>query len=149
MKLTFSVLAFISLVAATPAVAQSPEPGLRMPVGILHDIALDFNEGINPIYCYFGVRRERPSVIVDVDSITKVSGPSECAGIGIGFITRIPDKAFLALSLRGLIEGNPRFAVVSAFYRTEEIEYEGACVVAARSFSVMRGSVTAVSQGGD
>ena len=146
MKPTSLILA--TLLVAVPATARSQEPALELPLAALHAIAVDFDRGLNPIYCYFGSRHERPSVIVAVDSVTTVSTPSDCPGIGIGFVARIPDRGFLANALKGLIESNARFMVASAFYRTEEIDHDGSPMLAARSLSVIRGGVTAVSQGG-
>jgi hypothetical protein len=41
--------------------------------------------------------------------------------------------------LRGVIEGNPRFGVVSAFYATEDVVRWGDKVHVARPLSMLRG----------
>jgi hypothetical protein len=123
-------------------------PSLVLPIADVHAIAVDFDRGLSPLYCYFGVRVEQPTVVVRVDSVIVVTSPSDCVGIGFAFVMRVTDRALLAQALRGVIESNPQFAVVSAFYRTEDIDDRGSSVRAARALSVVRGARSIVMQGG-
>lgn len=114
----------------------------------LKRVAADFDEGRNVMYCLFGRIKPAAHLRVHVDSVAMVDSPNACAGMGFAFVSRIPDRAFLAQVLRGLIDSSPRFSVVSAFYATEEIELRGDRFRAARAFSVVRGTaVTATLSG--
>ena len=57
----------------------------------------------------------------------------------LGFIMRTADRLLLQQMLRGVIEGNPRFGVVSAFYATEDVVRWGDKVHVARPLSMLRG----------
>ena len=130
----------IVAVTAAPQAAHAQEgAGLVMPTHILHQIALDFDQGRNPFYCYFGARSASTPEQVRVDSITTVATPTDCAGNGLGFVSRVDDKFFLINALKGLIDAMPRFLVVSAFYRTEDLEHDGYKVHAAHALSIIRG----------
>lgn len=122
-------------------------PSVVLPIADVHAIAIDFDRGLSPIYCYFGVRIEHPDRVIRVDSVTVVASSSNCAGIGVDFFIRVADRALLAQALLGVIESNPRFAVVSAFYSTEDIDNQGSFIRAARAFSVVRGVRAVVTQG--
>ena len=100
------------------------------------------------MYCYFGARVDAPKPYVHVDSVTLVASPARCAGVGIGFFMRIPDHVLLAEAIRGVIESNPRFSVVSAFYQTEDIEDRGQRIRGARALSIVRGTPQLARQGG-
>jgi hypothetical protein len=129
-------LAFLAI----PRTSQSQETvALEMPVAVLRDIALDFDEGRNPLYCYFARRGPSTPLVVQVDSVTAVATPAQCRGNGLGFVSRIADPAFLEQVLRGLLEGTPDLLVVSAFYRTEDLTHDGVRVHGARALSVIRG----------
>lgn len=118
-----------------------------MPTAYLQDIALDFDQGINPFYCYFGTRSASSVATIRVDSVTRVSSPAECAGNGLGFVSRVSDPIFLGQALKGVISGMPRFLVVSAFYRTEDVEHDGKMVHVAHALSVIRGLEPLVARG--
>jgi hypothetical protein len=108
-----------------------------LPVASLREIAEDFDAGRNVIYCYQGsAAGSQPQV--HVDSITSVASAADCAGVGIGLISRISDVPTMVAMLRGLVEAHPEFRVVSAFYKTEVIEVDGELVRAARALSVLR-----------
>jgi len=62
--------------------------------------------------------------------------------MGLGFVTRIADVEFLMQAIRGLIEASPQFAVVSAYYRTEDVQLDGGKLRGARALSVLRGAPT-------
>jgi hypothetical protein len=126
--------------------AQSPS--VELPVEDVHAIAVDFEQGLNRVYCYFGDRVEKPALHVRVDSVTLVGSPAGCAGIGIGFFLRVHDQLLLAEAIRGVIQSNPRFVVVSAFYDTEEIEDRGQRIRGARALSIVRGAPVVVARQG-
>ena len=139
---------FAALLVFLPVTTPAQSPAVAVPIEVLHAIAVDFDRGLSPLYCYFGARIDRPSLRVEVDSVTIVSAAPDCAGIGVGFVLRTTDRLLLAQALRGVIEGNPRFLVVSAFYQTEDIEDRGSWVHAARPLSIIRGAQTSLAQGG-
>src|SRR5262249_43381577 len=114
----------------------------------VHAIAVDFDQGLDRVYCYFGARVDKPAPFVRVDSVTLVGSPAACAGIGIGFFLRVRDQLLLAEAVRGVIQSNPRFAVVSAFYQTEDIEDRGQRIRGARALSIVRGAQTVVARQG-
>lgn len=122
--------------SASPAV---PVAGVEIPVGFLRDIATDVDQRHDVLYCYFGNRVVTPVVRVHVDSIATVATVDECNGVGLGFIMRTADRLLLQQMLRGVIEGNPRFGVVSAFYATEDVVRWGDKVHVARPLSMLRG----------
>lgn len=135
----------VIVVCATPLRAQS-EGGVELPFSSLRDITTDFDAGRNAIYCYYGrydAVRSVTAPVIHVDSVLAVTTPLACRGLGFAFISRIDDRAFLISALRGLIDSNPDFRVVSAFYRTEIIETYGEPVRAARALSVVRGAAPA------
>jgi hypothetical protein len=136
-------------VCATPLRAQS-EAALVLPNTALHDIAMDFDTGRNLVYCYHGAPNAAASPVIRVDSVSAVASASACRGLGIGFISRIDDRSFLIDALRGLIESNPGFRVVSAFYRVEIIQTEDGAFRSPRALSLVRGSASApVVRAGD
>lgn len=131
-----------------PRIASAQSPSVVLPVAAARAIAVEFDRGLSPLYCYFGVRIERPTLVVRVDSVTKVASPADCPGIGIALVIRITDRLLLAQAVRGVIDSNPRFAIVSAFYLTEDVDDGGESVHAARALSVVRGTPIALTQGG-
>jgi len=138
----FSRAIVVALAAHLASEIQAqPQPTVTVPAPALQTIALDFDQGRNPIYCYFG-RVEQAVLSVHVDSVTTVASPSACHGIGLGFVTRIANAEFLMQAIRGLIEASPEFAVVSAYYRTEDIPMDGGVLRGARALSVLRGAPT-------
>jgi hypothetical protein len=147
---TGNIVYLLSLAAATaaasPSASKAQEPTLVMPTAYLQDIALDIDQGVNPFYCYFGTRGATPATI-RVDSVTRVSSPAACAGNGLGFVSRVSDPVFLGQALKGVITGMPRFLVVSAFYRTEDVEHDGKMVHVAHALSVIRGLEPLVAGG--
>jgi hypothetical protein len=132
------------LLGFAPAAHAQESVSVEMESPSLMRVAADFDEGRNLMYCLFGRITSASRVRVHVDSIALVESPNACNGMGFAFASRIPDRAFLAQILRGLIDSSPRFAVVSAFYATEEIELHGDRFRAARAFSVVRGVTTTV-----
>jgi hypothetical protein len=134
-------------VATAAAVRAQPTPAVELPLASLESIASDFESGRNPIYCYHGGSIDSTTALIQVDSVTVVTTPEACVGVGIGYISRIDDRAFLLQALRGLIDGNDRFRVVSAFYGIGTVEVNGRLVRAARALSVLRGSANAVEAG--
>jgi hypothetical protein len=136
------------LVIVTAAAFRSqPTPTLELPLASLQSIASDFDSGLNPIYCYQGGVIDSTTMVIQVDSVTVVPTPDACSGIGIGYISRIDDRAFLAQAARGLINSSARFRVVSAFYGISTVEVNGRSVRAARSLSVLRGNANTVELG--
>jgi len=128
----------LGLAACLPSTLDAQRaPGLSMPVLSLRAIALDFDAGRNMIYCYYALARTSGPEI-HVDSLEVVSSPSECRGVGFGFISRLTDKPMLEAMLRGLITAHPGFRIVSAFYGTESMEINGESFRAARALSVLR-----------
>lgn len=118
--------------------SRLPDPAaLVMPATSLREIAVDFDAGRNVIYCFHGTAVDNQPR-VHVDSVTRVASVAECAGIGIGLISRIADAPTIMAMLRGIIETHPEFRVVSAFYKTELIEVHGESMRAARALSVLR-----------
>jgi hypothetical protein len=138
-KPVFSRALVVALAAQLASHAQAQEPTLLVPAPMLQSIASDFDAGLNPLYCFFG-RADRTLLKVEVDSTRTVASPSACAGMGLGFVARIANAEFLMHALRGLIEVNPQFEVVSAFYKTEDVEIDGGRLHAARALSVIRGA---------
>lgn len=117
--------------------SQEESAGLSMSLVSLRQIAVDFDTGRNLIYCYYGL----PSTsgpLIRVDSMQVVSSPSECDGVGIGFISRIADRPMIEEMLRGVLLSHPAFRIVSAFYATEDIDVAGKSYHAARALSVLR-----------
>lgn len=145
-RLTRVLLAIVSVVV--PHMTWAQTPSVELPVEDIHAIAVDFDQGLDRVYCYFGGRVDKPELHVRVDSVTLVASPAGCAGIGIGFFLRVHDQLLLAEAIRGVIQSNPRFAVVSAFYQTEEIEDRGQRIRAARALSVVRGAPAVVARQG-
>ena len=143
-RVTQVLLAILSVLVPHMTWAQVPSVELHM--ADLHAIAVDFDQGLNRVYCYFGARVEKPEPYVRVDSVTLVGSPTGCAGIGIGFFVRAHDQVLLGEALRGVIESNPRFIVVSAFYQTEDIEDGGQRIRGARALSIIRGAATVVAR---
>ena len=148
MRLLSSLLA-LQLARAAVCAAQSPSAspavpvvGVEIPVGILHAIALDVDQRRDVLYCYFGDRTLTPSVRVRVDSVTTVPSADQCNGVGFAFIMRSTDRLLLSQMMRGVIDGNPRFSVVSAYYATEDIDRWGDTVHVARPLSMLRGVAT-------
>ncbi|HSQ32782.1 MAG TPA: hypothetical protein VLN49_23160 [Gemmatimonadaceae bacterium] len=141
------LLSLAALTAVAPRATKAQEPTLVVPTAYLQDIALDFDQGINPFYCYFGARSASSPATIRVDSVTRVSSPAECAGNGLGFVSRVADPNFLGQALKGVITGMPRFLVVSAFYRTEDVEHNGKKVHVAHALSVIRGPEPLVARG--
>ena len=131
----FSVLGTLS----TAAIPAQPTPTVELPLASLESIAIDFESGRNRIYCYQRGSIDSATAVIHVDSITVVTTPDVCVGLGIGYISRIDDRPFLVQALRGLIDGNDRFRVVSAFYGIGTIEVNGQSIRAARALSVLRG----------
>lgn len=131
-------VSLLSLAACLPRpVGAQATPKFTMAAVSLRAIATDFEMGRNVIYCYYGmVVSAEPQI--HVDSVQVVSSPTECKGVGFGFISRVTDPVMLAAMLRGLIADNPAFRVVSAFYGTELIDLDGQPIRAARALSVMR-----------
>lgn len=117
--------------------AQEESAGLTMPLMSLQQIALDFDTGRNTIYCYYGAPDLRGPAI-HVDSLRLISSPSECEGVGLGFISRFADKPMIAAMLRGLLDNHPAFRIISAFYGTEQVQIDGKSVRTARALSVLR-----------
>jgi len=122
-----------------------PVTGVEIPVGILHAIALDVDQRHDVLYCYFGDRFLTPSVRVRVDSVTTVPSVDKCDGVGLGFIMRSKDPLLLSQLLRGVIDGNPRFGVVSVYYSTEDIDRFGDIVHVARPLSMLRGAASTLT----
>lgn len=145
LRLTLFIAPLVTLFSHRVS-AQSPS--LVLPIADLHGIAVDFDRGLSPLYCYFGVRIDRPALVVRVDSVTVVASSSDCAGIGIAFFMRMADRELLGQALRGMIDSNPRFTVVSAFYGTEDIDDRGSSVRAARAVSVVRGARSILTHAG-
>jgi len=85
-------------------------------------------------------------VRVRIDSVTKIVAADECNGVGLGFVLRTTDRELLVQMMRGVIESNPRFDVVSAFYATEDVDRFGDTVRVARTLSVLRGVATTLTQ---
>lgn len=142
-----SSLCALQLAGATVCAAQTPTPtvpapGVEIPVGILHAIALDVDQRHDVLYCYFGDRVVTPVVRVHVDSVTTVPTVDQCNGVGLGFIMRSTDRLLLSQLLRGVVEGNPRFGVVSVYYTTEDVNRWGDMVHVARPLSMLRGVAT-------
>lgn len=138
-------------VTALPRTARAQDgAALVMPTDVLRQIALDFDQGRNPLYCYFGARSAAVPEQVRVDSVTTVATPTDCAGNGLGFVSHVQDKFFLVNTIKGLIDAMPRFLVVSAFYRTEDVEHDGRTVHTAHAISIIRAAgvrATALNRG--
>jgi len=141
-------LAVVALATMTRPARAQDRAALVMPTYVLQKIALDYDQGRNPFYCYFGARAASTPERVRVDSVTTVAAPAECSGNGLGFVSRLEDRFFLVNALKGLIDAMPQFLVVSAFYRTEDVEHDGRKVHAAHALSIIRGVVAAASNGG-
>jgi hypothetical protein len=123
-------------------------PALELPIDAIHAIAADIDEGRSPLYCYHGRRLDGPALVIVVDSVALVASQRDCTGFGIGFVMRSADRELLAAALRGVIDHSPGFTVVSAFYRTEDIDRNGSPLHAPRALSVVRGAMTMVRSGG-
>jgi hypothetical protein len=147
-SISLLVLALIASTAVPRTARAQDGAGLIMSTDVLRQIAIDFDQGRNPFYCYFGVRSAATPDQVRVDSVTTVTKPTDCAGNGLGFVSRVEDRFFLVNALKGLIEAMPRFLVVSAFYRTEDVERDGRKVHAAHALSIIRGVGTGVAAAG-
>ena len=129
---------FLCSAACLPcSLGAQGSPALTMPVVSLRAVALDFDAGRNMIYCYYGLATTS-EVQIRVDSLHVVSSPSECSGVGFGFISRIADKPMIEAMLRGLISAHPAFRIITAFYGTEAVEFNGESIRAARALSVLR-----------
>jgi hypothetical protein len=146
LRVARSVLPAFVVVTGARVRAQ-PTPSFELPLASLESIASDFESGRNQIYCYHGGVIDPVKVLIQVDSVSVVTTPEACDGIGIGYISRIDDRAFLIPALRGLMESNVRFRVASAFYAINTVEVNGRSVRAARSLSVLRGNANAVEAG--
>jgi len=140
-------LAALGATATPRTVRAQIGAGLEMPTGVLHEVALDFDAGRNPFYCYFGSRAAGLPERIRVDSVTRVAAPTECAGNGLGFVSRMDDRFFLVNALKGLIDAMPRLLVVSAFYRTEDLEHDGQKLHVAHALSIIRGVRPLVADG--
>ena len=152
MRLLSSLLA-LNLAGAAVCAAQTTSPavpvtGVEIPVGILHAIALDVDQRHDVLYCYFGDRFLTPAVRVRVDSVTTVPSVDKCNGVGLAFIMRSKDPLLLSQLLRGVIDGNPRFGVVSVYYATEDVDRFGDIVHVARPLSMLRGVATSLTSAG-
>ncbi len=135
-------------VAATPRIGRAQDgAGLVMPTDVLRAIAVDFDAGRNPFYCYFGTRSAETPERIRVDSVTRVATPTDCTGNGLGFVSRVDDRFFLVNTLKGLIDAMPRFLVVSAFYRTEDLERDGHRLHTAHALSIIRGVSAPMTNG--
>jgi hypothetical protein len=137
------VIGVVGSFAARPVSAQT-EATLLMPTPVVERIAADVQAGRRTFYCYHGFVTGAHAPSVQVDSVTIVSVPDECQGVGIGFVSPISDRAVLGDALTKLIRAHASWHVVSAFYGTELVELEGRQVRAARAFSVMRGVLRTV-----
>jgi len=151
-RLLSSLLA-LNLAGAAVCAAQTTSPavpvtGVEIPVGILHAIALDVDQRHDVLYCYFGDRFLTPAVRVRVDSVTTVPSVDKCNGVGLAFIMRSKDPLLLSQLLRGVIDGNPRFGVVSVYYATEDVDRFGDIVHVARPLSMLRGVATSLTSAG-
>ena len=149
MRFLSSLLA-LHLAGAAVCAAQTSSPpvpvtGVEIPVGILHAIALDVDQRHDVLYCYFGDRFLTPAVRVRVDSVTTVPSVDKCDGVGLAFIMRSKDPLLLSQLLRGVIDGNPRFGVVSVYYATEDVDRFGDMVHVARPLSMLRGVATSLT----
>jgi hypothetical protein len=139
---SFFALHFAAAAVCTAQTPTAPVGGLQVPVGILHAIALDIDQRRDALYCYFGERILTPTLRVRVDSVTTVAAMEQCTGVGFAFTVRTVDRALLADMVHGVIDNNPRFKVVSAFYATEDIDRWGDTVRVARPLSMLRGVAT-------
>jgi hypothetical protein len=110
---------------------------VSLPDSSIRAIADDFDAGRNPIYCFHG--EAGAAGAVRIARVTTVPTPAQCDGIGIGFISRIDDPAFLGGTIKGLMDSNARFRIISAFYRTEIVNDGGRPMRAPRALSVIRG----------
>jgi hypothetical protein len=137
----------VLVVVAVAAFRPQPTPTVELPLATLESIAIDFESGRNQIYCYQGGSVDATTAVIQVDLVTVVPTPEACSGIGIGYISRIDDRAFLTQAARGLINSNSRFRVVSAFYGISTVEVNGRSVRAARALSVLRGGANTVETG--
>lgn len=144
------MLSLVALgVAGTPKIGHAQDgAGLVMPADVLRAIAVDFDAGRNPFYCYFGTRSAETPGQIRVDSVTRVATPMACTGNGLGFVSRVDDRFFLVNTLKGLIDAMPRLLVVSAFYRTEDLERDGHRLHTAHALSIIRGVSPLVANGG-
>lgn len=137
-SISLLVLAVVALTASPRTLRAQDGAALVMPTDVLRQIALDIDQGRNPFYCYFGARNASVPEQVRVDSVTTVATPTDCTGNGLGFVSRVQDKFFLVNAIKGLIDAMPRFLVVSAFYRTEDLERDGFTVHTAHAISIIR-----------
>ena len=133
----YSVALFSSAAGMPGAAPAQSAPGLTMSALSMRAIALDFDAGRNMIYCYYGLAVPN-ELAIRVDSLQVVTSPSDCRGVGFGFISRLTDKPMLEAMLRGLIAAHPDFRIISAFYGTEPVEVGGQSIRAARALSVLR-----------
>jgi len=143
--LSFAALQLSAALCAAQSPGTTPN-AVEAPVGVLHAIALDMDQRRDPLYCYFGARVLTPAVRVRIDSVTKIAAAGDCNGVGLGFVLRTSDRELLVQMMRGVIESNPRFDVVSAFYATEDVDRFGDTVRVARTLSVLRGVATTLTQ---
>src|SRR6185503_2955485 len=90
--------------SADSSTFRTTPASLEMPVTSLTEIAADFDDGRNRMYCFYGRREPGAGERVRVDSIAAIATPAECLGIGLGFVTRIADPVFITHVLHGLIE---------------------------------------------
>jgi hypothetical protein len=140
-------LAFLLSIISHPLEAQQSAPSVELPIDAIHAIAADVDEGRNPLYCYHG-RIDGPPLLVSIDSVSVVGSQHDCAGFGIAFVMRTSDRELLAAALRGVIDHNPGLTVVSAFYRTEDVERHGSPVHVPRALTVVRARMATVGSGG-
>jgi len=139
-RLYASISLLLSIVPVTLPAQQAPA-SVELPIDAIHAIAADVDEGRSPLYCFHGRRVDGPPLLIVVDSVAPVRSQRDCAGLGIGFIMRSSDRELLAAAVRGVIDQNSGFAVVSAFYRTEDIDDRGSRLHAPRALSVVRGAM--------
>ena len=130
-------VALLSSAAGMPSAIAAQGANLTMSALSLRAIAVDFDAGRNMIYCYYGLAIPN-GLEIRVDSLQVVTSPSDCRGVGFGFISRLADKPMLEAMLRGLIAAHPDFRIISAFYATEPVEIGGQSIRAARALSVLR-----------
>jgi hypothetical protein len=125
--------------------AQQRSAAVQLSFTDVQQIAADVDGARDGLYCYYGHRVDNNMIRIFVDSVAKIASRTDCHGLGMGFIARVPDREFLVAALRGVIEENPALDVVTAFYRTEQIERDGEPLRAPRSLSVVRATRGTIS----
>jgi hypothetical protein len=134
----------VSLVLAARGTLRAQAPAVELSEKTLLAIQADYESGRTVIYCFGGRSNYAPQPVVHVDSAWVVPAVVQCPGVGVGFISRIADREFMISSLRGLIDGNSAFQVVSAFYSGAVADSTGQPRYQMRTLSIVRGGVTAV-----